>query len=70
MIRDLTYASIDWQNDTTPKSTVFDDCYFSVTGGKEETLHNFIKEQDSVPDRTCGFCWSMQVIILTGAVSN
>ncbi|MCR4553507.1 MAG: tRNA (5-methylaminomethyl-2-thiouridine)(34)-methyltransferase MnmD [Succinivibrionaceae bacterium] len=60
MIRDLTYASIDWQNDTTPKSTVFDDCYFSVTGGKEETLHNFIKG-NKIPERFgnapdgCGF---------------
>ncbi len=42
MENSVTYARIDWQQGTVPRSEMFDDCYFSVAGGKEETLHNFI----------------------------
>lgn len=37
------FATIDWKDEINPKSTIFDDIYFSTFGGKEETIHNFLK---------------------------
>jgi len=45
-------ASLDWQEDGTPVSTLFDDPYFSVSGGLAETRHVFLAG-NGLPERFC-----------------
>ncbi|NNC38180.1 MAG: FAD-dependent oxidoreductase [Acidimicrobiales bacterium] len=50
--------ALDWSRDGTPASTSFDDIYFSVDGGLEETENVFLKGND-LPNRWLGcetFC--------------
>lgn len=45
-------AHIEWRNDVIPVSTRFDDPYFSLAGGFEETRHVFLAGND-LPNRYC-----------------
>ncbi len=41
---------LDWRDDTIPVSRQFDDLYFSLAGGLEETRHVFL-DGNGLPDR-------------------
>lgn len=45
-------AEIDWRDGTLPVSTRFDDPYFSIHNGIEETRHVFLAGND-LPERFC-----------------
>jgi len=44
------YAKIVWKSEGIPRSSTFDDIYFSSSGGVEETCHVFLKG-NSLPER-------------------
>ena len=44
MCDQIKNASIEWQDERTPISKKFDDPYFSVFDGLEETRHVFCQE--------------------------
>ncbi len=48
--KDINFAHIDWTDNTLPRSELFKDVYFSVAGGVNETIHNFI-EGNNLPNR-------------------
>jgi tRNA U34 5-methylaminomethyl-2-thiouridine-forming methyltransferase MnmC len=47
-----TYPELDWRDDVIPVSRRFDDPYFSLAGGLEETRHVFLAGND-LPARLC-----------------
>lgn len=40
--------TLDWRDETIPVSQRFDDPYFSLAGGLEETRHVFLRDRKSV----------------------
>ncbi|TMV84152.1 tRNA (5-methylaminomethyl-2-thiouridine)(34)-methyltransferase MnmD [Thioclava sp. BHET1] len=48
-------AELDWKEDLIPVSTRFDDPYFSLAGGLEETRHVFLSGNDLPARFTPGF---------------
>ena len=52
---DQSPAALDWRDGTTPVSTRFDDPYFSLAGGLEETRHVFLTGNDLPARLTPGF---------------
>ena len=45
-------ADLEWRSETVPVSTRFDDPYFSLENGLEETRHVFL-QGNGLPDRFC-----------------
>ena len=41
-ITDRQFASIDWTDPQNPRSMIYNDIYFSSSGGEGETVHTFI----------------------------
>ena len=52
---DKEQASLDWRDGVIPVSTRFDDPYFSLAGGLEETRHVFLTGNDLPARLTPGF---------------